>query len=184
VNGGPRPTATADKIVRSIEVTHMREAERIADQLWCSLQGEAWHGPALMELLHDVEAEEAAARPVAAAHSIWELVGHGTAWSRFVERRLQGEDYKVNEAENFPVVADRSETAWEESRRRLVAVTEAVRERILRLDEAQFGDIVYSEEGKKISVYVLLHGLVQHNLYHAGQIALLKRALRGRTESA
>jgi hypothetical protein len=65
-----------------------------------------------------------------------------------------------------------------------VAVTETVRDRILHLDEAQLSDIVYSEEGKKISVYVLLHGLVQHNLYHAGQIALLKRAWRGRTEPA
>jgi uncharacterized damage-inducible protein DinB len=137
-----------------------------------------------MELLRDVEAEEAAARPVTAAHSIWELVGHATAWSRFVERRLLGEGYKVSEAENFPAVVDRSETAWEESRRGLVAVTETVRDRILHLDEAQLSDIVYSEEGKKISVYVLLHGLVQHNLYHAGQIALLKRAWRGRTEPA
>jgi hypothetical protein len=50
-----------------------------------------------MELLRDVEAEEAAARPVTAAHSIWELVGHSTAWSRFVERRLLGEEYKVSE---------------------------------------------------------------------------------------
>jgi uncharacterized damage-inducible protein DinB len=162
----------------------MRETERIADQLWRSLQGAAWHGPALMELLCDVEAGEAAARPVAAAHSIWELVSHATAWSRFVERRLQGEDYKVSEAENFPAVADVSEAAWEECRRRLVAVNGVVRERISGLDESQLGDIVDSEEGKKISVYVLLHGLVQHNLYHAGQIALLKRALRGRTESA
>lgn len=161
----------------------MRETERIADQLWRSVHGAAWHGPALMELLRDVEAGEAAARPVAAAHSIWELVSHATAWSRFVERRLQGGDYKVSEAENFPAVADVSEAAWEECRRRLVAVNEAVRERILGLDESQLGDIVDSEEGKKISVYVLLHGLVQHNLYHAGQIALLKRAMRGRTES-
>jgi uncharacterized damage-inducible protein DinB len=137
-----------------------------------------------MELLRDVETDEAAARPVAAAHSIWELVSHATAWSRFVERRLQGEDYKMTEAENFPAVADVSESAWEECRRTLVAVNEAVRERILGLDESQLGDIVDSEEGKKFTVYVLLHGLVQHNLYHAGQIALLKRALRGRTQSA
>lgn len=154
----------------------MREAERIADQLWRSLQGEAWHGPALMELLRDVKAAEAAARPVSATHSIWELVGHATAWTRFVERRLLGEEYDVSDAENFPAVADGSEAAWEESLRRLVAVTETVREAVLRLDESH---LEHTVAGKKISVYFLLHGLVQHNLYHAGQIALLKRALRG-----
>jgi hypothetical protein len=59
-----------------------------------------------------------------------------------------------------------------------VAVTEELRDRILLLDEDQLEQTVV---GKKISVYSLLHGLVQHNLYHAGQIALLKRALRGHT---
>jgi uncharacterized damage-inducible protein DinB len=156
----------------------MREVERIADQLWRSLQGEAWHGPALMELLRDVKAAEAIEHPVSGAHSIWELVGHATAWSRFVERRLQRDEYVVSDAENFPAVADVSEGAWEESVRRLVAVTEELRDRILVLDEDQLEQTVV---GKKISVYSLLHGLVQHNLYHAGQIALLKRALRGHT---
>jgi uncharacterized damage-inducible protein DinB len=160
-----------------IEVTTMREAERIADQLRRSLQGEAWHGPALLELLRDVKAEEAAARPVAGAHSIWDLVDHATAWSLFVERRLRGEEYDVSDAENFPAGAEVSEACWEESRGRLIAATEAVRERVMRLDEAQ---LAHTVAGKKFSVYVLLHGLVQHNLYHAGQIALLKRALRGK----
>jgi uncharacterized damage-inducible protein DinB len=154
----------------------MRETERIAGQLERSLQGEAWHGPALMELLRDVTAAEAAARPIASAHSIWELVDHVTAWLRFTERRLEGAEYEVSDAENFPVVANGSEAAWEASRGRLVGATEALRDKVLRLDETQLEDAV---AGKKFSVYFLLHGLVQHNLYHAGQIALLKRALRG-----
>jgi uncharacterized damage-inducible protein DinB len=161
----------------------MSEPERIADQLRRSLQGKAWHGPALMELLGDVNAEEAAARPVAAGHSIWELVEHVTAWSRFVERRLRGEEYNVSEAENFPAPAELSEVAWEASRGRLVAATEALRKEILLLDEARLGERVKTEEMGEVSKYVLLHGLVQHNVYHAGQIALLKRAIRGRTQT-
>jgi uncharacterized damage-inducible protein DinB len=131
-----------------------------------------------MELLQDIKAEEAAARPVSTAHSIWGLVGHVQAWTRFAERRLQGDEYDVSDAENLPAAADVSEAAWEQSRRTLVAATKSLRERILRLDEAQLEQAV---AGKKISVYFLLHGLIQHNLYHAGQIALLKRALRGQT---
>ncbi|MEX2301458.1 MAG: DinB family protein [Bryobacterales bacterium] len=120
----------------------MREAEQIADQLWRSLQGPAWHGPALLELLGDVNAAEAASHPVAASHSIWELVGHVTAWSRFVEHRLRGEEYEVSEAANFPAPAEVSEGAWEASRGRLVAATEALRKEILQLDEVQLGERV------------------------------------------
>ena len=161
----------------------MRESERIADQLWRCLQGPAWHGPALMKLLEDVTADEAAARPVAAGHSIWELVGHVTAWSRFVEHQLRGEKYEISEAANFPSPAEVSEAAWEASRGRLVAATEALRKEILPLDEIQLVERVKTEEMGDVSKYVLLHGLVQHNLYHAGQIALLKRAIRGRSQA-
>ena len=157
----------------------MKETDRIADQLWRSLQGEAWHGPALMELLRDVTAEEAAARPVSAAHSIWELVEHTTTWSRFVDGRVRGEEFEVSEAENFPAVTELSEAAWDGACLRLVSATEALRESVVHLDEAQLEDSVNTAEGGRVSKYSLLHGLVQHNLYHAGQIALLKRALRG-----
>jgi hypothetical protein len=54
----------------------MSEIHRIADQLKRSLEGEAWHGPALRELLSGVTAKQAAARPLAGAHSIWEIVLH------------------------------------------------------------------------------------------------------------
>lgn len=159
----------------------MTEKDRIADQLRRSLQGPAWHGPALMELLRDIGAEEAAARPANGAHSIWELAEHVVAWLRFVERRLQGDEYKVSDAENFPAPAVVSEAAWEESRGRLVSTTESLQQKIVRLDGARLGEMVDTMEGTQISVYALLHGVVQHNLYHAGQIALLKRMARGRT---
>jgi uncharacterized damage-inducible protein DinB len=100
-----------------------------------------------------------------------------------VERRLRGEEYNVSEAENFPAPAELSEVAWEASRGRLVAATEALRKEILQLDEVQLGERVKTEEMGEVSKYVLLHGLVQHNVYHAGQIALLKRAIRGRTQT-
>ena len=56
------------------------EAARIADQLRRAFDGTAWHGPSLMELLDDVDAATAAAKPLAKVHSIWELVLHVAAW--------------------------------------------------------------------------------------------------------
>src|SRR5688500_993915 len=73
----------------------MREAERIADQFRRAHEGEAWHGPSLKELLGDVTAEEAAARPVAGAHSILELVQPSAAWERVARRRLAGDAAQI-----------------------------------------------------------------------------------------
>src|SRR5437868_13624756 len=66
----------------------MREVDRIEDQLRGSLHGDAWHGPALHELLADVAASEAALKPLSAAHSIWEIVLHIIAWERVVYNGL------------------------------------------------------------------------------------------------
>jgi uncharacterized damage-inducible protein DinB len=68
------------------------EAARIADQLRRAFDGSAWHGPALLELLEDVNAATAAAKPLAKVHSIWELVLHIAVWDGVALRRLSGEN--------------------------------------------------------------------------------------------
>ena len=54
----------------------MTEAIRLADQIRRAFEGSAWHGDSLLELLADVTAKTAAARPIKDAHSIWELLLH------------------------------------------------------------------------------------------------------------
>ena len=151
----------------------MGEAARIADQLKRAFDGGAWHGPALMELLVDVTAEQAAARPLEAAHTIWELLHHVAAWEAIALRRLQGERLvDVAQSEDWPPVVDRTATAWE---RDLAAAREGnsrLRVAIAGLDDARLAVTV---PGKDYDNYVLLHGVIQHDLYHAGQIALLKK---------
>jgi hypothetical protein len=94
----------------------MRETERIADQLNRAFVGNAWHGPAVMEILEGVTAEQAKARPFEAAHSIWELALHIEAWTRACRRRLQGERAQLSDAEDFPLVTSSDETAWKQRR--------------------------------------------------------------------
>jgi len=72
------------------------EVRRIQRQLEHTFNGPAWHGPALLELLADVNAGKAAARPIAGAHSIWELVLHIAAWDKAVARRLAGDRAERN----------------------------------------------------------------------------------------
>ena len=153
----------------------MREVERIADQLKRAHEGGAWHGPAIRDLLEGLTAEQAAARPVAGAHSIRELVEHAEAWERAVLRRLGGDPAEiVGTEENWPNSNDGSESAWRRAKERLAETDAALREAVLRLDDSQLDEPII--EGMS-SRYVSLHGAVQHTLYHAGQIALVRKAL-------
>src|ERR1700736_6205287 len=88
------------------------ESSRIADQLRRAFDGTAWHGPSLMELLKDVDAATAAARPLPRVHSIWELVLHVAAWAAAGFRRLGGETVQLTGTANFPVVPRPAEAAW------------------------------------------------------------------------
>src|SRR5688500_3334669 len=92
----------------------MREVARIGSQLKRASEGGAWHGPALLELLADVSAEQAASRPLAGAHSIWEIVLHVAAWQGFAATALEGESMPIDLAdeENWPPVADAGREAW------------------------------------------------------------------------
>lgn len=154
----------------------MSETERIVDQLRCAFEGDAWHGPALLEVLDGVSAEEAAAHPVAGVHGIWEIVLHLVATRRVVLRRLGGEAAVASAEEDWPLPDDTGDAAWSVTLRDLKQTHGELQQVISRLmrDSALDDPIV---EGLS-SVYRTLHGLIQHDLYHAGQMALLRKALQ------
>lgn len=151
----------------------MSEAGRIADQLRYAFHGEAWHGPALLELLSDVDAATAAAHPLPDAHSIWELVLHTAAWDEAVNLRiLANKPVSLRGDKNFPPVKDKSRTAWRKAVAHLKKTHAALVKTVARLPDSRLLDRV---PGEKYNIYVMLHGVVQHELYHAGQIAILKK---------
>jgi uncharacterized damage-inducible protein DinB len=153
----------------------MREVERIADQLKRAHEGGAWHGPAIDELLRGVTAEQAAARPFEGAHNIQELVAHAEAWERAILRRLDGDPAQIYKTEeDWSSVEGASEEAWAALRRKLTETYVALREAVLKLDDAQLDEPILPNMSTR---YVSLHGAVQHTLYHAGQIALVRKAL-------
>jgi uncharacterized damage-inducible protein DinB len=152
------------------------EAGRIADQLRRAFDGSAWHGPALLELLEDLDAATAAAKPLVGVHSIWELVLHIAVWDEAGLRRLSGEKWQPKGLANFPAVTTATDGAW----RKAVAATKRTHETLVKT-VAGLPDSRLKERipGKRYDFYHLLHGIAQHELYHAGQIAILKKALRG-----
>jgi uncharacterized damage-inducible protein DinB len=150
----------------------MSETVRIADQLRRAFDGEAWHGDALFEILDGVTAAQAAARPIKHAHSIWELVLHIAAWDGVARRRLAGETVELSDEQNFPSVKDTSEGAWRRALEQVRQVHSALIEGVASLPDSRLTEKV---PGTNYDIYRLLHGVVQHELYHAGQVAILKK---------
>ncbi len=145
--------------------------------------GDPWHGPATRSLLQGVGAAAAASSPAAPAHSIWELVLHMTSWQNEVRRRLAGAAPSQPEEGDWPAVNDPSEAAW---RRAVSALGESLAELARALEalpaaelDSPVGATRDAPLGTGVSYREMVHGLIQHNAYHGGQIAILLRALGG-----
>jgi len=154
----------------------MTEAQRIIDMLRKSIEGEAWHGSAVFELLEGVSAEQAAARPFENAHTIWEITDHIAVWAEVTLSRFRGHGpEQVPPDQDWPSMTDLpDETEWR-----------AIKERVRRAHEAWYAELESMDDTtlhrprleKYPSAAFVLYGVMQHNAYHGGQIALLKKAL-------
>jgi uncharacterized damage-inducible protein DinB len=147
----------------------------LAEQLRRAFEGDAWHGPALLELLRDVDAPAAVAKPLPDVHSIWELVLHIAVWDDAAIRRLDGEKWQPTGTANFPLVPKPTGMAWRKAIAHASRTHHQLVKKVAALPESKLRDRV---PGKRYDFYFMLHGVVQHELYHAGQIAILKKARR------
>jgi uncharacterized damage-inducible protein DinB len=153
----------------------MSESARIADELRRAFDGAAWHGDSLFEILKGVTAAHAAARPVANAHSIWELALHIATWDGVARRRMTGVAVMPSDQENFPRVADTSDDAWRRALEHVRHVHEELIEAVAKFPKERLWEQVPGKQGVHYNFYYMLHGLAQHAAYHAGQIGLLKK---------
>lgn len=149
----------------------------MADQLRRAFEGNAWHGPSVSELLTDINASQAAAHAIGSAHSIWELMLHIEAWERVAIAAIGGTAMPepMPPEQNFSRVADQGETAYNSAKKRLFEVNQKLAAAIETIDPGRLQDTV---PGRAYDFYHLFHGMTQHALYHAGQIALLKKAVQ------
>ena len=146
----------------------MQEIERIGKQLERTYSGDAWHGPSLRSVLDGIDDAEAKARPVSGAHSIAELAGHILAWREETLRRLEGNGGDVPVAGDWPRPLE-----WSELLERLDRSHDALTKAVAALPEEVLDEKV---KGRRESHYVLLQGMIHHDLYHTGQIAILRKA--------
>jgi len=137
--------------------------------------GEAWHGPALKPLLKDVTAEQASRTPIMGRHSILQLVLHIAYWEEIELRRFLGETVNapLNTPDDWPTNRKVTEKEWQDLVARLQASHTALRKAIERSTDEQLKQQV---PGRNHDKYTLLHGTIDHCVYHTAQIALLKKA--------
>jgi len=133
----------------------------------------AWHGPGLKKILSDVDAAIAAKRPYSDYRSIWELVLHISKWEEVFCLRLQGHTLKEPIEGDWPPVIDATEQAWKNAIQFLNDSHERLIDIVSKLNDSDLEQIV---SGKDYTIRYMLHGIVRHHVYHAAQIALLKRA--------
>jgi len=152
----------------------MNEIHRIRGQFRRAYEGPAWHGPSIRECLEGVTPVTAAAKPVANSHSIWELVLHIIAWEGIAVRRIRGEAAEATPEMDWPATPETVRETWAETLAALEASHAGLREAMIALTD---DDLEKPVPGADYNIYFLLHGVIQHNLYHAGQMMMLKRAL-------
>jgi uncharacterized damage-inducible protein DinB len=147
---------------------------RIKRQLETAFKGPAWHGPSLMDNLNGVTAEAAAAKPFPETHSIWEIVNHVLAWQKMAIATIDGASYAtLKDDADFPPVVSNSDGEWASV---VAELQSSFATLCAKLDEFSDERLKENIPGADYPWGVLLRGIAEHDLYHAGQIGLLKRA--------
>ena len=135
----------------------------------------SWHGTNLRASIRRVSLEQAVWRPNPGRHNIWETVVHAAYWKYAVTRRFTGGargSFPLKGSNWFKRPQENTEKAWKADIQLLDEMHRALRQAVVRLSTK---DLTRTPPGKKVSNFALLSGIAAHDLYHAGQIQLLKK---------
>ena len=160
---------------------HLELLLRIIDQSYDRI---AWHGTNLRGSLRGLTLREAAWRPAPGRHNIWEVALHTAYWKYIVRRRLLGErrgSFPLKGSNWFVREFADGEKTWRKDLDLLAETHRGMREAISSLRENQ---LYIKSQGSKVSNAAIIYGIASHDVYHAGQIQLLKRLYRQRSSAA
>ena len=152
------------------------ECLHIAEEIRATFEGDAWYGESVQVILRGVTAAQAFAHPIANAHSIWELVLHVSAWAQAAVEALKGVPIPRGPwpaERDFPPITERNEAAWQQAVNKLLSIHRDFWQAIEKFEDTRLTEKV---PGRSYTFYQLFLGWGQHAVYHAGQIALLKKA--------
>ena len=150
----------------------MDEVKFLRDQIETTFKGDSWNGPNLMKTLEGIDYAQAMQRPLGERHSIWELTDHISFWMEEVWKSSR-DHAKLNpdKKSDWPEMGA-TEEEWMQSVNRLEAAVNMTLDVLAGWDDE---DLYKQVPGATFTFKQMLHGMVHHNLYHAGQINLLKK---------
>ena len=149
-----------------------------------SYEKKAWQGPNLRGALRGVTAAQAAWRPVGGRHSIWELVAHAAYWKYAVARMLAGGKrgaFPEKGSNWFARSGPLTEQAWRADLSNLDAQHRKLREAVVALGSSE---LARKPPGSRHTTDTLVYGVASHDVYHTGQIQMLKRLWRDQREES
>ena len=155
-----------------LEENAMNSAEFVLALLEEAYEKKTWHGPNLSQSMKGVTARQAAWRPARGRHNIWELALHAAYWKYAVRRRIEGgkRGSFALKGSNFftrPEPGNLNEAAWRADKELLKREHRALQQAVARvLSTPRAGKLLRS-----------LYGIAYHDIYHAGQIRLLRRLM-------
>lgn len=160
----------------------MTELKRISHLFKECFKGQpAWHGSSVLELLKDVTSENALRRPIPDVHTIWEIVLHLIVWDDETRKCLEGETLPLLPLdEDWPSINDTCEEAWKETVEKQKKGHQCLLDSIAKFDPEKLDyqiniDESWPDPWSTTSYYELLHGILHHDVYHAGQMVILKK---------
>lgn len=158
-------------------MSERHQVERLLHEMKFAFEGdesgENRFQPATWFLLKDVDAKRALHRPIADAHNIWELVLHLTTWKQYITVRFQDEQATVTPEMDWPAITDNSEAAWQKAKDDLLRAQNEMVAAAALLNDPQLDS---PAKNGPVNRYAIFHGIIQHDQYHGGQIAMLKKA--------
>lgn len=150
----------------------MSKKEEIVAELKAVYDGVPWHADNLKEILEGISASAAQTRPIAGAHTVWEIVLHITGWNDVWAERLDGRNVLEPPAGDFPA-SGVDDAAWTET---LKELERSHTNLIGKISQVRDEDVQQEFMNKGYPLSFFLEGIVRHLVYHSGQIGLLKKS--------
>ena len=159
----------------------MTTGEKLEAEIKKVLSGEAWFGPNVYAIIESVSFETAYEKPPGSVHNIAEIVLHMLSWTEEVLDRMNGMNAQLPSSGNWPDTGAPDEQKWQNYVNDLKLVSVNLTRVIQGFPEEVWGNLINDDRpGEPVTTYEgLVWGFIEHQVYHAGQVALLKRIING-----
>ena len=150
----------------------MNETKRISSLFKKLYNGSPWIDINLTSVLQNISAEQASKRVLKNCNTIWEITNHLIDWRLNVLQRVQGKIIETPDNNYIEPVTDTSEKNWTET---LLRLSEVQKDWIEFLEKVDPGELEKIYTPNSMTYYEHIHGIIQHDAYHLGQIVLLSK---------